>query len=116
MATSLLLDRETWDLCLTTNGDIALASEPYSQAQDVSSECRLFEGEAWYDTRLGVPYFSQVFSGAQPVQILKARLVDAALRVPGVTAAQAVLGEIDGRTISGQIQFSTASGDQVATL
>lgn len=116
MSTTLLLDRSAWDLVMTTNGDIAIASEPYSQAQDVASECRLFEGESWYDTRIGVPYFDQVFSGAQPVQILKAKLVEAAARVPGVTAAQAVLGDLLGREIRGQIQFSTVGGTQVATL
>lgn len=116
MATTLLLDRETWDLCLSTSGDIAVASEPYSQAQDVASECRLFEGEAWYDTRLGVPYFGQILGQNQPVQVLKARLATAAQRVPGVVSAKAVLGSIVGREVRGQIQFTTADGAQVAPL
>ncbi len=116
MATTLLLDRDSWDLCLTTTGDIALASEPYSQAQDIASECRLFEGEAWYDTRLGVPYFGQILGGNQPIQVLKAKLVAAAQRVPGVVNPVPVLGDIVGRQVRGQIQFSTALGAQVATV
>lgn len=116
MATTLLLDRSSWDLCLTTNGDIAVASEPYSQSQDVASECRLFEGEAWYDTAIGVPYFGQILGQSQPVQVLKEKLSIAALRVPGVVSANAVLGSISNRQVSGQIQFSTDSGDGIVQL
>lgn len=116
MATTLLLDRDAWDLVLDTTGNIAVASEPYSQAQDVASECRLFEGEAWYDTRLGVPYFGQILGHSQPVQVLKAKLASAAERVPGVVSPKAVLGSIINREVRGQIQFSTANGEQVATL
>lgn len=116
MATTLLLDRSTWDLALDTTGNIAVAFEPYSQAQDIACECRLFEGEAWYDTRLGVPYFGQILGQTQPIQVLKARLQTAAERVPGVVNTKAVLGSIVGREVRGQIQFSTADGEQVATL
>lgn len=114
--TTLLLDRDAWDLCLTTTGDIALASEPYSQAQDVASECRLFAGEAYYNTAIGVPYFAQILGQNQPVQVLKVKLSEAAERVPGVTSAMAMLGSVSGREVRGQVQFSSAAGRQVAQL
>lgn len=113
MATTLLLDRDNWDLCLDASGNIALASEPYSQAQDAASAGRVFEGEAWYDTTIGVPYFQQVFRGGQPVQVLKARLAAAAKSVPGITAATVVLIELNDRTLSGQLQVRTDTGDTV---
>lgn len=116
MATTFLLDRDSWDLCLTTTGDIAIASEPYSQAQDVASECRLFQGEAWYDAARGVPYFEQVLGRFQPIQLLKGFLGDAALRVPGVENPRVVLSFVEGRELAGQVQFETASGAQVAAL
>jgi hypothetical protein len=106
MATTLLLDRANYDLCLTVAGDIAVASEPYSLAQDVASECRVVQGEAWYDTRLGVPYFSQVLGRAVPVQLLKEHLATAAKRVPGVENVTVYLTSITSRAISGQIQFN----------
>ena len=108
MATTLLLDRDDWDLCLDAAGNIALASEPYSQAQDAASACRVFQGEAYYDTTLGVPYFSDVLGRYQPTQILRARMQEAALTVPGVTDATAVLVTHPNREMTGQIQIKSA--------
>lgn len=108
MATTLLLDRDDWDLCLDASGNIALASEPYSQAQDAASACRVFQGEAYYDTTLGVPYFSDVLGRYQPTQILRARMQEAALTVPGVTDATAVLVTRPNREMTGQIQIKSA--------
>lgn len=116
MATTLLLDRSGWDLCLTSAGDIAVASEPYSQAQDIASECRLFAGEAWYDTTRGIPYFAEALGQFQPVQLLKQRLADAAARVPGVEAVRIYLDAIDRRSVTGQVQFATDQGTQVVQL
>lgn len=116
MATTLLLDRTGWDLCLTTTGDIAVASEPYSQAQDVASECRLFTGEAWYDTTRGIPYFGQVLGRTQPVQVLKTKLADASNLVPGVSNAQVYLNTIAGRELTGQVQFTAGGATQVVGL
>lgn len=81
---TLLLDRTPWDLALDSAGNIALASEPYSQVQDVASACRLFEGELYYDTSKGAPFFAQNF---EPNETLNASLVRAAKTVPGVSAA-----------------------------
>jgi len=116
MATTFLLDRDNWDLCLTTTGDIAVASEPYSQAQDVASECRLFRGEAWYDAARGVPYFAQVLGRYQPVQLLKGFLADAAALVPGVADVRVVLASVEDRTVTGQVQFDTPQGAQAVAL
>jgi hypothetical protein len=86
MATTLLLDRAGWDLALNASGDIALASEPYAQEQDVASMCRVFAGEA------------------------------AALLVPGVTAATVFLTDVIDRAIGGQIQIETTTGTGIVAL
>lgn len=116
MANTILLDRTAWDLVLDVTGNIAVASEPYSQVQDVASACRVFQSEVYYDTSQGVPYFQQILGRSQPVQVLKARLVQRALTVPGVTAARAVLGRIVSRRLTGQVQITTAGGVQTVTL
>lgn len=116
MATTLLLDRDGWDLCLDAAGNWALATEPYAQAQDAASAVRVFQGEAYYDTTLGVPYFSDVLGRYQPTQIMRARAQQAALTVPGVTDAKAVLVTNPNRELTGQIQIQTASGEQVIAL
>lgn len=105
MASTLLLDRSAWDLALDAKGDIALASEPYSLAQDVASECRLYEGECYYDTTRGIPYPGTILGQMQPVQILKQKLIAAAELVPGVTDVKVFLTSPGSRTIGGQVQF-----------
>lgn len=105
MSTTLLLDRDTWDLCLTSSGDMAVASEPYAQEQDVASECRVLLGEAYYDTTIGVPYGS-ILGVPQPVQVLKESLIASASRVPGVSDIVVYLTGIADRAIGGQIQFN----------
>lgn len=116
MATTLLLDRDNWDLCLDASGNWALASEPYSQSQDAASAVRVSQGEAYYDTTLGVPYFTDVLGRYQPTQILRARAQQAAMTVPGVTDANAILVTNPTRQMTGQIQIKTDSGDQVIAL
>jgi hypothetical protein len=105
MASTLLLDRTAWDLCLDAKGNIALASEPYSLAQDVASECRLFEGECYYDTTRGIPYASSILGQMQPAQVLRGKLVAAAELVPGVEDVKVFLTSDGKRGIGGQVQF-----------
>lgn len=111
----MLLDRPVWDLCVDALGNWAVAAEPYAQAQDAASEARVFAGEAYYDTTLGVAYFSEAFGRAQPTQILRAQIQEAAMRVPGVTDAVAFIF-VEGRTLKGQIQITSAAGQQVIAL
>lgn len=107
---TLLLDRTLWDLCKDASGNIALATNPYSRTQDVASAARLFLGELWYDTTKGVPYSTEILGQMPPLQIIKERLVQAALTVPGVVSAQVVITDFSSRTLSGQIQFIDVDG------
>lgn len=107
---TLLLDRTHWDLVLDASGNIAIASEPYALAQDVASACRLFAGELWYATNKGIPYFSEILGHWPPLALVRARLVEAALTVPGVASAQVVITEFKDRTITGQVQFIDTTG------
>jgi len=102
---TLLLDQAYWDLCVDASGNIAVASEPYSLAQDVASACRLFLGELWYDTDKGIPYFEEILGQLPTEATLKQYLINAALGVVGVASADVVIGSFDNRTITGQIQF-----------
>lgn len=115
MPTSLLLDRTTWDLTLDVSGNIAICSEPYSILQDVSTAIRMFLGECWYSTDLGLPYFGQILGQNQSVAVFKAQAQAAALAVPGVAAAVCVLTGLDAtRRLSGQVQITTTAGVPLA--
>jgi hypothetical protein len=109
MATTLLLNPATWDLTVDIDGNIAVASEPYSYAQDVASACRLFQGDLYYDTTQGVPYW-QMLGRLPPIQFIKNAYTAAALTVPGITAANCFITGIINRVISGQIQTTAVSG------
>lgn len=110
MASTLLLDRSTWDLVVDASGNIAVASQPYSLAQDAASACKTFLGEVYYSTDIGVPYWQQILGKNPPISLIKAKMVAAALTVPGVVSAKCFISSIQGRTVSGQIQVRDSSG------
>lgn len=111
---TLLLDRTVWDLCLDASRNIAVAAAPYALAQDAASAIRLFAGELYYDTALGVPYFGQILGHFPPVALMKAEFEAAALRVPGVVAAKCFITGIEGRKVTGQVQVTDQAGDVTA--
>jgi len=117
MADTLLLDRDAWDLVLDATGNIALAGDSYSMVQDVASAARLFLGELWYGPpSQGVPYFTEGLGEPFPTQLLKAKIIEAALSVPGVLSAQVFLSSVAERAVTGQIQIKTTAGALTVTL
>ena len=116
MAASLLLDIVAWDLCLAATGNWALADDPYAIVQNVSCSCRLVEGEAVFDITRGVPYFTDIFAGPYPVDLLKSDLEEAALLVDGVEAATVYIQSLVNRQVTGQVQVTTPYGPLYASL
>ena len=111
MASTLLLDRTTWDLVLDASGNIAIASEPYSTVQDVASAIRVFAGECFYDTSKGLPYMRLILGRSQSVGVCRTQAEQAALTVPNVTAAKCVITAISAqRQLSGTIFLSLGDG------
>lgn len=110
MAKTLLLDRTVWDLTKDASGNIALASEPYALAQDAASAIKLFQGELWFDTTKGIPYFGQILGRFPPIALMKAQFVAAAMTVPGVVSAVCFIESIVNRSVVGQVQITDASG------
>lgn len=104
---TLLLDTVAWDLCVDSSNDIAVASDPYSGAQDAASACKLWLGEYWYDTTVGVPYLSIFGVTPVPASFIKSELVDAALTVPNATSAAVFISSISPTTrgLIGQVQM-----------
>ncbi|HEY1441394.1 MAG TPA: hypothetical protein VGF65_11260 [Mycobacterium sp.] len=110
---TLLLDPVTWDLCLDANGNLAVASDPYSVAQDVASACRLFIGELWFNTTKGIRYFEDILGKRPPLSLIKAALNNAALTVPTVATAQSFIQANNDREVTGQVQVTTTTGGTV---
>ena len=107
---TLLLDRARWDLVCDANGNIAMATNPYSVAQDVASAVKLFAGELYYDTTQGVPYWEQILGQRPPMALVKQAIVRAALTVPEVVQARCLIASFAGRVLTGQVQVIDTTG------
>lgn len=109
---TLLLDIGTFDLCLDAFGNIAVASAPYSIAQDVATQLSTFLGECWYDTSQGVPYWQKIFGQNPPASYVVSVLEEQALQVPDVATAKATLfGLNNARGLIGQILITDTDGN-----
>lgn len=111
---SLLLNPSTWDLTIDASGNIAAADDPYALAQNAACAIKLFQGEAWYNTIIGVPYFQQIFSRTPNIPLMKAKLIAAALSVPGVASATVFITSITDRGVRGQVQVTGSNGTTTA--
>jgi hypothetical protein len=115
MPSTLALD-STWDLTLDANGNIATLDEPAALAQDAASAILTFLGECYWDTTVGVPWLQQILGVTPPpLALIKKKLVDAALTVDDVVAAQVFISALSARALSGQVQVISASSGQIAT-
>ena len=114
MASTLLLDRTAWDLVLDAGNNIAVASEPYSLAQDAASAIQTYLGEVYWDTTIGVPWLQQILGRRPSLQLLKAQLAAAAETVPGVASAKVFISSVSGRDVRGQVQVTSEATGQVA--
>ena len=108
---TLLLDQSSWDLVVDSNGNIAMATPPYSVAQDVSSAIKTFLGDAYYDATAGIDYFGQVLGQEPPLPVLQTLMENAALTVPGVVSATCIIEGFTGRKVNGQVQFTDSDGN-----
>lgn len=106
---TLLLDINTWDLVIDADNNIAVASDPYSQAQDAASMIKLFQGELYYDNTKGVPYWTSILGFDPPAQLLKTYFNQAAKVVPGVTATRTFIKGLSGRLLTGQVQITNST-------
>lgn len=107
---TLLLDQDSWDLCVDANMSIAFARPPYATAQSVSSAIRTRLGECYYDTTLGVPY-GDILGKNPPLTYLITQMEAAALSVPGVVSATCTISSVKDRTVTGQVEFTDSSGN-----
>lgn len=111
---SMLLTPDGWDLTISAVGDIAIATDPYSQAQDAACEIRTFQGECYYDTTRGVPYFSQILGRPPSYSLMRAEFNAAALRTPGLVASKCFFTSFIERVLRGQVQVTNESGEIAA--
>lgn len=115
---TIFLDPGTWDLTLDVSGNIAVvgvaqgpAFAAYALAQSAANQIKLFQGEQYYDVTQGVPWWQQILGKLPPLSLVKAKLVEAALAVPGVVSAVVYISSFSNRVVSGQVQVTDALGN-----
>jgi hypothetical protein len=112
---TLLLDQVTWDLVLDADGNIAVASDPYSLAQDAASVIRTYLGEVYFDVTLGVPYLTEILGFPPSLTQLKSELQKQARTVPDVAPnAKVFFASSENRVLVGQVQVTSASTGQTS--
>jgi hypothetical protein len=111
-----LLLSDAWDLTLDDNGNIAMATDGAALAQDAASAIRTFQGEVYYDTTQGVPFWQHILGQSPPVSLMKSYFVAAALTVPEVVKAVCYIQSIINRVVSGQVQVEDAAGTVTAAV
>ena len=107
---TLLLNLDNWDLCQDASGNIAMASQPYSITQDVSSAVRLFAPELYYDNTKGIPYPQNILGGRPPMSLVKSLVEKAAVTVPNVVSAKCIIAGLVNRQLTGQVQVVDTEG------
>lgn len=112
--TTLYLDPSSWDLTVDASRCIALAGFPYSVAQSVANACRLWSGEAPYNTDRGIPYATDILGKNPPRQLMASWFEREAKTVPMVQNARVALefsaSNRQNRTLTGQIQVTLTDG------
>src|SRR5260221_548540 len=89
----------TWDLSIDSDNNIAMAQDTYSMVQDAASAIQTYLGEVYFDTTIGIPYFTNILGHGLPINLYRAQCVQAALSVPGVQSAQVFFISLNNRTL-----------------
>lgn len=104
---TLFLNPSTWDLAIDTQGNLAIATLEYQQAQDIASSCRVFYGDDYYNKTDGVPYLESIMGkSSYPISLFQRNLHDRAMLVDGVVSVDVKLFPLKDRVMSGTIDFT----------
>lgn len=104
---------DPWDLTVDGSGNLAMSTGAAAIAQDVASAISTFLGEVYYDTTVGVPFFSQVFGQSFSRSVVANLLKNAALTVPGVVSAQVTITSFAKRKLSGTVEVIDTVGQSI---
>lgn len=107
---TLLLNKNSWDLSIDALGNIAMDSTSYAVAQDVASAVKTIQGELYYDTSQGIPYPTLVWGKNYVPQLVQSLIEAAAKSVPGVVQTQATLELSTSRQLTGAVRIINENG------
>lgn len=104
---TLYLRHDTWDLALDTQGNIAIGTDVYQQAQDIASSCRVFYGDDYYNKTDGIPYLESILGKSNyPISLYQKHLHERSMIVDGIVSVNINLNPLRDRLLSGNIEFT----------
>ena len=103
---------DDWDLHVTPSGDLPVAFDAYSIAQNVANAFLLFTKDAWYFPEKGIAHFLIELKKEPMLNVLKSRLRKAALNVKGVKDCEISLLNLEGRDLSGMATLTLENGEK----
>jgi hypothetical protein len=109
---TLRLDVGAWDLALDSQNNIAVATAPYSVAQDMGSQCRQWRGEYIYNQADGVP-LSSILGESPSLALVKSDFAQAAAQVPGTSNTVCYISSVRDRLVTGQVQATLVGTNTV---
>jgi hypothetical protein len=101
----IAIDPSTGDLDLSTN-NLRFVDGADAVAQHLRIRLRFFKGEWFYDTRVGFPYYSQVFVKNPNLAAIQTTYRRAILSTPGVETLDRIDLALDGQTRELTLSFS----------
>lgn len=108
--------KTTWDIYLNAAGDLFLADQDSSIAQDVASSVKTFEGECWYNNTLGMPYFQAIFGRAPPNSFVVDNIKKQAFTIDDVVSVNVQGIGLKNRNVSGVIVINAPTNPITVTI
>lgn len=97
-----------WDLTLDGAGNIAVSKGAYAIAQNGANAIRLFEREAYFDQKKGIPHFDIELGNKLNLSLsrLRSRVKRAALKVDGIIDVESKFKIAEERVLRGEVFFT----------
>lgn len=114
--TSMALDNVNWDISLDGDGNFALVTDAEAVAQNVATLLRTFQGECYYDTDRGIPYFTQILGRDYAPSVIMGLYNKAAKTVPYVTTARTTITGISNRLVTGKVEVTNSIDSTTSTV
>ncbi len=105
---SLLLNNN-WDITLNDNGSLKTADPNYSTAQTVANAVKLFTGDAYFNTDIGIPHFEITLKRNPALSVIRSHIKKAAMSVSNVKHAEVIINS-DNEMIQGNILITLENG------
>lgn len=92
-----LLLAENGDLAIVNN-DLAITNDKQSLAQKIKVALKTIEGEYFYNSSIGVPYFSEILGQNNAIDTIRAIMIDYISKIEGVKELTDFNLSLDSRT------------------